>query len=178
MQARAVEPEDADPKRPKCTLPKSTDASNNPEYLPAAGGSIFWDKRRDPAYDEQSPRDMRPHITGLQLTHTLTDGDNPAAANRMFPVGHVPNPDQYPYQHHPQINQSTPQVRVPPCDRDAAPYGNLYFDGYYHSFYPSFSEPSNPGYCATGPGNEYVNPNAVLPVTPFNPRVNCYPPGN
>ncbi|GFR98523.1 spermatogenesis-and oogenesis-specific basic helix-loop-helix-containing protein 2 [Elysia marginata] len=107
-------------------------------------------------------------LSGIQFPHMFTEGD--ISANRMFSTGRVSNrSDAFPYQTPSYLNTAGPTARVPgvPCDGGemVASVNNMFFDTAYY-YYPSSHDSSNGNYFVNGgSSSEYVNPNAVLPVT-------------
>ena len=105
-------------------------------------------------------------LSGIQFPHMFTEGD--ISANRMFSTGHVSGNDVFPYQTHSYLSTSGP-ARFPGVSSEGgevvASVNNMFFDAAYYC-YPSLHDSSNGNYFINNGGqNEYVNPNAVLPMT-------------
>lgn len=107
------------------------------------------------------------HFTDAQFSHLLAEGN--ISPNHIFAASNITS-DSFLYQSHPQMNTSLARVSASDhCDLTA--YGGIYFDGAFCHYYPQLQDPSSSSsYFGAGGNNEYVNPNAVLPMTSYVPR--------
>ncbi|RUS74530.1 hypothetical protein EGW08_017702 [Elysia chlorotica] len=153
----------SNPKRPHMVLTKTKDNQTPTTHLQA--GSIETARGKSDAVFESASNQAH-RLSSINFPHMFTEGD--ISANRMFSTGHVSGSDVYPYQPHPHLSTPLP-ARFPgfTCDGGeiVASVNNTFFDAAYY-YYPSLQDSSNGNYFVNnGSSTDYVNPNAVLPVT-------------
>ncbi|CAG5125947.1 unnamed protein product, partial [Candidula unifasciata] len=156
-------------KRPHMALVSTTGEVNSPSviYLPTGNITPIKETKKESILGEVTNQSH--HFTDNQFSHLFTEADIPG--NHMFPPGSITS-DMFPYQSHTQMNMNTQLARVSASDRgDLTAYGGIYFDGAFCHYYPQLQDSSSSSsYFGPGGTNEYVNPNAVLPMTSYVPR--------
>ncbi|XP_059173284.1 uncharacterized protein LOC131953884 isoform X2 [Physella acuta] len=152
------------PKRLQMDITKGAENTQATPLYATSGGCIAPRETKKEIIQDEIITHTIP-LTGFQIQSMLTDGD--ISANRMFSTGHVANSDLYQYQS--QIS-SLATSRMNHSEHEMGPYSGMYFDGAYYHYYPSVQDTNANAFCFPGLANEYVNPNAVVPMTSFNPR--------
>lgn len=105
---------------------------------------------------------------GHQFPQLFMEGDS--SSSHVFSPSHVTSEL---FSYHAQTNSSA--VHVSATDRtDMTVCGGMYFDSPYYHYYTPLQDSSGGSYFIPGGSSEYVNPNAVLPLTSFASRVSAF----